>query len=351
MSVEVGRVTEYQDLNGDDENDEGWRPWCKKRGTLLITVGVLATIGVPSIAYLHRGGSTSELPFQNYSKGGGSSAGGGSRLRIINGCKQDPLWIANFAFQAPAFPQDMKLAAGASHDFAIPDEGLAATRFWAKWGCDAQGANCLIGESGGPGESCGAEGCAPPVDSKFEATFGCMKKDVSQCARNPSAPAEPLGPTDWWDVSQVDGWTLPYKVELSGLCPMSPKVIDCSELSLTSCPNTEDLGDGPESLRLKDIGGSGKVVGCYSPCAKLTYSQWGQGHGYTPESAQAQNYCCPTPPITPEACSKGPVIKTQFVQAVHKLCPSVYAYAYDDGMGLAQCPAGVRYDVTFYCPS
>ena len=50
-------------------------------------------------------------------------------------------------------------------------------------------------------------------------------------------------------------------------------------------------------------------------------------------------------------CSAGPVIKTDFVKAVHKLCPGVYAYAYDDGMGLAQCPAGVVYDVTFYCPA
>ena len=33
------------------------------------------------------------------------------------------------------------------------------------------------------------------------------------------------------------------------------------------------------------------------------------------------------------------------------VCPGVYAYAYDDGMGLAQCPAGTVYDVTFYCPA
>ena len=46
--------------------------------------------------------------------GGGS--GGGARLRIINGCQKDALWIANFAFQTPYFPQDLKLAAGASHN-------------------------------------------------------------------------------------------------------------------------------------------------------------------------------------------------------------------------------------------
>ena len=111
------------------------------------------------------------------------------------------------------------------------------------------------------------------------------------------------------------------------------------------------LPGGAETLQLKDPAGSGMNVGCYSPCAKLTYSHWGQGHAFTPDSKQAQNYCCATPPISPEQCSAGPVAETKFVKAVHRLCPSVYAYAYDDGMGLAQCPAGTVYDVTFYCPA
>jgi len=281
-----------------------------------------------------------------------TAKGTSSRLRITNGCAEDDLWLANFAFQTPYFPQDLKLAAGATHEFAIPDEGLAATRFWPKWGCDYTGSSCKIGQSGGPGESCSAAGCAPPVDSKFEATFGCMPGTKS-CAHNPSDPSQPLGPTDWWDVSQVDGWTLPYKVEVLGDCPQAPKTIDCSRLSLSSCPSDEDLGGttGKTTLRLRDPAGSGETVGCYSPCAKLTYSQWGQGEGFTPESKEAQDFCCPTPPISPEQCSSGPVVQTQFVAAVHELCPSVYAYAYDDGMGLAQCPAGTRYDVTFYCPN
>ena len=76
-----------------------------------------------------------------------------------------------------------------------------------------------------------------------------------------------------------------------------------------------------------------------------------QGYANTPESPEARDYCCPTPPISPEQCSKGPVIRTSFVATVHKLCPSVYAYAYDDGIGLAKCPAGTRYHVTFYCPA
>jgi len=273
------------------------------------------------------------------------------RLTITNGCHDDDLWLANFAFQTPFFPQDMKVKAGVTHEFAIPNEGLAATRFWAKWGCDVTGSNCKIGQSGGPGESCPAAGCAPPVDSKFEATFGCMPGSPS-CARNPSAPAETLGTTDWWDVSQVDGWTLPYKVELAGDCPMAPQTIDCSGLSLSACPADEDLGrsTGTTTLRLRDPDGSGKTVGCYSPCAKLTNSHWGQGGSFATDDVEARDFCCPTPPIEPGQCSLGPVVRTQFVAVVHKLCPNVYAYAYDDGMGLAQCPAGTRYDVTFYCP-
>merc|ERR1712241_353806 len=42
---------------------------------------------------------------------------------------------------------------------------------------------------------------------------------------------------------------------------------------------------------------------------------------------------------------------TSFVQVVHKSCPGVYGYAYDDAMGLLRCNATSRYQLTFYCPS
>ncbi len=330
----------------------GWVP-CGMGGLWFL----LSTGTTLAITFLCFGNAYKDLPLQPPPRAGADSDPSSAsrvRLRIKNGCSKDAMWIANFAFQTAYFPQDLKLAAGESHDFAIPDAGLAATRFWAKWGCDDSGGGCAIGSSGGPGESCPDSGCAPPLDSKFEATFGCMP-GTKDCAHNPSSPSEPLAATDWWDVSQVDGWTLPYKVEVVGKCDGAPAAIDCSELALSQCPVAEDLGlsSGKETLQLMDPSGSrgvGGAVGCYSPCGKLTYAQWGQGHGFATDSAQARDYCCPTPPITPSACSSGPVIKTQYVEAVHRLCPKVYAYAYDDGVGLAQCPAGVRYDVTFFCP-
>ena len=272
------------------------------------------------------------------------------RLTITNGCTKDPLWIANFAFQAPFFTQDFKLNAGDRVNYTIPNEGLAATRFWAKWGCDDSGSNCLIGQSGGPGESCPAKGCAPPIDSKFEATFGCMP-GTDKCAVNPSDPSQTLLPIDFWDTSLMDGWTLPYKVEVVGNCPnMKTKTIDCSKLTLDACPTNENLNTtGIQSLLLTTKNGT--AVGCFAPCTKLTSPVVTQGLNFPIKSPEAAPYCCPTPPISPDACRKGPIVNTQFVQTVHTLCPNVYAYSYDDGVGLATCPAGTRYDVTFYCPS
>ena len=271
---------------------------CARRSPLVL-VAIVAVAGALALVLL---GNSHMAPVAT----DGGNVGPSSRLRIVNGCDK-PLWIASFAGAMP-FVADVQLEGGKSHDFEIPDKGLAATRFWPKWGCDSAGKECRIGGSGGPGQSCIAKGCAPPVDSKFEASFGCILSNTADCAANPSDPSQKLGPMDWWDVSQVDGWTLPYKVEVFGECD-GPRLIDCSSLSLSSCPQHEDLGSavGKHSLQVFDPTDSSTVVGCYSPCAKLTYSNWDQGYAFLPNAPEAQDYCCPTPPVSPERCSKGPV--------------------------------------------
>eukprot|EP00927_Polykrikos_kofoidii_P084360 TRINITY_DN8868_c0_g1_i1.p1 TRINITY_DN8868_c0_g1~~TRINITY_DN8868_c0_g1_i1.p1 ORF type:complete len:465 (+),score=49.17 TRINITY_DN8868_c0_g1_i1:397-1791(+) len=227
---------------------------------------------------------------------------GGSRERliIVNGCHKGSMHIASFAGAMSYFEQNIRLRPGEAHGFAIPNRGLAATRFWPKWGCDAAGEDCSIGQSGGPGESCPAHGCAPPIDSKFEATFGCFPEVAArkQCSRNPSDPVHFLDGSDWWDVSQVDGWTLPYKVEVSGHCSSAPSKIDCSHLNLSSCPPSEYLGrsHGAQDLRLHSPADAGEeeptVVGCFSPCGKLTYRNWGQGFGHAVTSPEARDFPC-----------------------------------------------------------
>ncbi|HEX6899206.1 MAG TPA: thaumatin family protein [Thermoanaerobaculia bacterium] len=266
-------------------------------------------------------------------------------------------------------------------DYNIPAKGLAGTRFWPGMDCDDTGNNCKIGQSGGPaseGFTCPANiGCAPPIDSKFEGTFGCLASvPTSQCQGNPSSnpPGQPLPQTDGWDTSMVDGYTLPYRVNVNpvnGSCGTGPKnnVIDCSGLRLSQCPTKENLstnGQFPnlasENLVLhypQSTGSSTAAapIGCYAPCSKLTSGQWQSipnppftGTTYQPSSPQAQYYCCPTPPISPQACSGGPVVDTSYVKLIHTYCPQTYAYAYDDAIGNFSCPAGTKYEVTFYCP-
>merc|ERR1712217_577779 len=74
-------------------------------------------------------------------------------------------------------------------------------------------------------------------------------------------------------------------------------------------------------------------------------------NGHFPGDEVAAPFCCPTPPETPASCSSGPVVNTSYVQAMHRLCPDVYAYAYDDRMGLLTCPAGTKYEMVYHCPT
>ncbi len=307
----------------------------------------------------------------------GTANGTHKRLKIINGCGGD-MWIQWLTAQGVSYnaPNRQKLSGlGSSIEYDIPDKGLPSMRFWPGFDCDANGHNCRIGASGGPaalGFTCPPEGCAPPIDSKFEATFGCIPGvDDANCAENPSAAGQPLGRGDWWNSSMVDGFTAPVKVEVNGYCPVGPQgapvygpggppggVIDCSTLTLSQCPTNEDLSTDGQFPGLSNVSlvasnpATGQTAGCYSPSAKLSFSHWaGAFQTYPPDSPQAQMYACPTPPISPEQCMAGPADRTDYRNMIHSHCET-YAYPYDDGVGLSSCPAATNlsYEVTFYCP-
>jgi len=69
-------------------------------------------------------------------------------------------------------------------DVHVPDSGMSSARFWPGWNCKPDGTQCEIGASGGvfPGGNgqgngglyCTSNGCAPPIDTKFEASFACL---------------------------------------------------------------------------------------------------------------------------------------------------------------------------------
>lgn len=258
----------------------------------------------------------------------------GSRLTIVNGCGNEAIWIADSVGKT-----SLKLNPGESRQYSTPD-GLSSTRFWPKMRCDGAGQQCDIGDSGGPGQACGQGGCAPPTDSKFEATFGRQggncRADASQC--------------DWWDTSAVDGFTLPYKVEISSHCKTngySGSDIDCSRLTLNQCPSSGSSGD----LRLRSPR-TGAIVGCYSPCSLLTDSNWNNPKGgHSPTDGVANPYCCPTPPVSSAQCRAGPAASSEYANLIHSHCPGVYSYAYDDAIGLQVCPPETTYKWTLFCPA
>ena len=280
------------------------------------------------------------------------------RLTIKNGCSK-PIWVFHTVGHnggtLKTSGNPVKLAAkGDAVVFDIPDKGLAGTRFWPGYQCDENGNNCAMGSSGGPGLPCPPEGCAPPVDSKFEGTFGCLPSvKGADCQVNPSSPTNAKLPaTDSWDTSMVDGYTLPYTVEVKGDCPGGPKnnKIDCSEISVSQCPTAEKIDGQDTNLNLTDPKSS-TPGGCYSPCSKLTMSNWSNSPTYSPDSEQAKYYCCGG--ISADDCRAGKGAKTDYVKVIHKFCPQTYAYAYDDGVGLFNCPAKktTQYEVTFNCPA
>ena len=272
-----------------------------------------------------------------------------TRLRITNHCAQ-PIWIAH-SDNVPD-TQNIELARGASYDYAIPDAGVASVRFWPKTGCDASGHACAIGDSGeGGGKPCPSTGCQPPVDSKFEATFAS------------------IGGSDqtWYNLSQVDGYTLPFAVHPFGAGAEVGSCVssDCSQLSLDGCPSDDDLGASymHEDLRIRD--GAGNVIACAAPCKKINYPA-PYGHGQPENVDPGLHMCCPTPIdpasgnctaangcMTSEACRDGSdpasVVRTGYVAALHRMCPSAYAFSYDDANGLHACPPDTRFEVTF-CP-
>jgi hypothetical protein len=316
-----------------------------------------------------------------------------ARVTYTNGCTAAPIWIAwqvttasvqekktgTAVYQHLDMPAATLVQPGKSITHDIPDSGLIGYRAWPAFNCKPNAAgdtpaegwfDCEIGGSGGlsqvngPAPGCAAPGCAPAVDSLFEGTFGCRASDPSSCIPNPSAAYDKNGnrprisDQDYFDASNVDGWTLPYKVEIDAQnCAKAPpkNVVDCSGLLLSSC-TTEDLSAVDSSLTSVNLTlknpNTGKIAGCYSPCSKLSTDNWGN----TDYAASASTgpkvvpFCCPAG--TPKSECAAAVGKTNYVTKVPTMCSPAYTWAYDDQNGLFQCDAKTSsYTVTFNCPA
>lgn len=121
------------------------------------------------------------------------SADGARQITFGNNCGHD-LWISPLTNnQGPGLPGGIvRLSRGARYSYRIPDGGWGG-RFWPKTGCDGSGQQCEVGQSIPP---CPPGGCQPPAETKVEFFF----------------PRTGVADNVWYDVSLVDGYSLPAKI-------------------------------------------------------------------------------------------------------------------------------------------
>ncbi|KAI8991913.1 THO complex subunit 1 transcription elongation factor-domain-containing protein [Mycotypha africana] len=167
----------------------------------------------------------------------------------------------------------------------------------------------------------------PPCDKGDECTRVASAKDPASLAEfnffdNNNQVSVAAGiDTDYYDVSFVDGFNLPIRVE---------PVVDSKFRNGYYCTRTEctELPSCPEDLQVLDS--QGRIVGCESACSKYGTEQ----------------YCCTGDFGTAETCLNS---VNPFATVVEQQCPNVYSFAYDDATSMYTCNQALLYQVTF-CP-
>jgi Thaumatin family len=253
-----------------------------------------------------------------------------NRVSLTNSCPFT-VWVTslNNSGSAPLRPSDrlVRLNSGQSHAYGIPDGGWGG-QFRPKFQCDANGNNCLSGQSLPPCPTGPAPyaGCQPPAETKIEFHF--------------PFPGEPVQ-LPFFDTSLVDGYTLRARIAPDAAPSGNCTTFNCN-LSFESCPASESFGLG--DLRVVR---AGEVVMCLSPCKKWNFpAPYGLG---LPETQGIGRELCCADGISPRDCNASRVVQTQYVQSVRANCPSAYSFAYDDLGGTHACPLPTNFAVTF-CP-
>ncbi|GAA6042468.1 hypothetical protein JCM8097_003042 [Rhodosporidiobolus ruineniae] len=229
-------------------------------------------------------------------------------ITVKNNC-QWTIWPAIFTSggTAPSHATGWEAAAGSTDSFTAAEDWNG--RVWGRTECSFAGqglpTDCVTGGCNG-GLECatsGGTGVPPATLAEF----------------NLNDPA-----TDFYDVSNVDGFNLPVSITNDKGCPAP------------SCANNINV-NCPAELTVTNAGGD--KVGCYSACAA----------NLDGNSADSAN-CCSGSHDTPDTC---PTSGVQYYSTFKDACFEAYAYAYDESSesSLWTCPHGsaASYTVTF-CP-
>jgi len=197
---------------------------------------------------------------------------------------------------------------GSSRTVLIPDN-WAAGRIWGRRSCD-------FSNNPGP-NSCLTGGC--------EGGLNC-----TQPGNEPVTLAEwTLSPTsdafDYYDVSLVDGFDLPMKIDNNKGCPTA----DCAVNLIDGCP---DALKGP-------VDPYSNVIGCKSSCFANVDGNPGNSSN-----------CCSGSFGSAEAC---PSNKVAYYDYFKGRCPNSWAYTFDEASGnaLKTCSGANQADYTLtFCP-
>lgn len=122
-------------------------------------------------------------------------------------------------------------------------------------------------------------------------------------------------------------------------------------MSVAQCPKNERSGLGDLTFKARD----NSLVGCLSPCKKWTSAK-PIGNGMGEMDGDGRLLCCPHPnrpingknPVSAEECRRGPVVQTEYVKLVRRICPTAYSYAFDDVQGSHDCLPRTNFMVNFF---
>ncbi|KZV91210.1 thaumatin-like protein [Exidia glandulosa HHB12029] len=224
---------------------------------------------------------------------------GARTITILNQCDQS-IWPAIFtmAGSAPSTSTGWEAASGTSLTFAAENDW--AGRIWARTKCD------FTDKTKSGAEQCETGGCS---DGLLCASF-ISGAPASVVELTLTAVGSKTTTPDFYDVSLVDGFNLPVRVELTD-GPASCPAAGCVNDLLPQCPS---------ELAVK-VGGN--TVACSSAC-----------HANIDGNPTNSSNCCTGSFASPSAC---PPNKTQFYNFFKSSCPQAYASPFDDGELLHVC--------------
>ncbi|KAI4333164.1 hypothetical protein L6164_018004 [Bauhinia variegata] len=167
-------------------------------------------------------------------------------------------------------------------------------RLWGRRGCSFDSScndTCITGDCGGKLKCGGAGGALPATLAEFTLD----------------------SPMDFYDVSLVDGYSMPVSIFPSGGTGICKAVTCLSDLN-HRCP---------KGLELRKNGG--KIVGCKSACIVFNKTE----------------FCCTGAFNSPKTCQP-----TNYSKVFKAACPQAYSYAYDDSSSTFTCQ-GANYLIRF----